>query len=74
MSVPRVERYVAWTIDRPGRTGCAHPRKSLCEFVRHEPGLPDGPVGCELDVRGARTVPVDGRAIPSVAETGEKGP
>ena len=53
---------VSLTVNGRRRTGHAEPRMQLCDFLRHELGLPGTHVGCEHGVCGACTVLVDGRA------------
>ncbi len=66
MSMVRVKaedrHRVSLTVNGRRRTGHAEPRMQLCDFLRHELGLPGTHVGCEHGVCGACTVLVDGRA------------
>ena len=60
---PEEKRRVALTVNGRARAGHAVPRLLLCDFLRHELGLPGTHVGCEHGVCGACTVLVDGRAV-----------
>ena len=66
MSMVRVKaedrHRVSLTVNGRRRTGHAEPRMQLCDFLRHELGLPGTHVGCEHGVCGACTILVDGRA------------
>ncbi len=66
MSMVRVKaddrHRVSLTVNGRRRTGHAEPRMQLCDFLRHELGLPGTHVGCEHGVCGACTVLIDGRA------------
>jgi 2-furoyl-CoA dehydrogenase 2Fe-2S iron sulfur subunit len=53
---------VGLTLNRRLRTGQAHPRLLLTDFLRHELGVTGTHVGCEHGVCGACTVRVDGVA------------
>lgn len=50
------------TLNQQVRTGHAHPRLLLTDFLRHELGVTGTHVGCEHGVCGACTVRVDGVA------------
>ncbi len=53
---------VQLTLNQQQRTGHAHPRLLLSDFLRHELGATGTHVGCEHGVCGACTVRVDGVA------------
>ena len=53
---------VQLTLNQQVRTGHAHPRLLLTDFLRHELGATGTHVGCEHGVCGACTVRVDGVA------------
>ncbi|HYD66071.1 (2Fe-2S)-binding protein [Azospirillum sp.] len=53
---------VTITLNGKARTGTAHPRLLLSDFLRHELGAHGTRVGCEHGVCGACTVRIDGVA------------
>ncbi|HYH17224.1 MAG TPA: 2Fe-2S iron-sulfur cluster-binding protein, partial [Azospirillum sp.] len=53
---------VTITLNGKVRTGTAHPRLLLSDFLRHELGAHGTRVGCEHGVCGACTVRIDGVA------------
>lgn len=53
---------VRLTLNQQTRTGYAHPRLLLTDFLRHELGATGTHVGCEHGVCGACTVRIDGVA------------